>query len=294
MTLSNEHPIVYNRHTKGELRARIFNIQRYSLNDGEGIRTLVFFKGCPLACPWCSNPESRSPNIEQSKERLRPNGAALAMGAIPPSHALTQYGWDVCLSELLDEVMKDDLFFRTSKGGVTLSGGEVLMQWQFAEAFLTELQRLGVHTAIETSGEGRQEQLLRVARHADEVLYDFKIMDKNAARKLISANVDLILSNFEALLQEGIRVIARIPLIPGYTFLEENLRAIQEELVAQRAKYTALDEVHLLPFHQYGSSKYANLEMPYALEGVQPPDDEALARLKQTFQSLGFKVLIGG
>ena len=167
-------------------RARIFNLQRYSLNDGQGIRTVVFFKGCPHTCPWCANPESMSPKIQTLRRQSKCLGCTRCLQDVAecPSGAWEQIGRDVTLENLLQEVLKDEVFFRASGGGVTLSGGEVLMQAGFAARFLQRLRQWGIRTAIETAGDGAFDRLLPVAESSDEVLFDFKIMDPELARSL--------------------------------------------------------------------------------------------------------------
>ncbi len=276
-------------------KARIVNIQRYSLNDGGGIRTVIFFKGCPLKCPWCSNPESRSMQIEQAqKPRMYNNMAAEAMGGIKGEYKLTQYGWDVELNQLMDEILKDDVFFRSSKGGITLSGGEVLMQADFAIKLLEELKALAIHTTIETTGHGKKEDFKNLCALSDEILFDFKIMDKNRAYEILSAHRDLILHNFEYALTSPAKVIARIPLIPEYTMNKANMREIQQYLSQQKQKFEKLKEIHLLPFHQFGASKYENLGLDYELKSLKPPKDEKIELIKKQFEDLGFNVLVGG
>jgi pyruvate formate lyase activating enzyme len=175
---------------RGDEVARIFNIQRYSLNDGQGIRTVVFFKGCPHRCPWCANPESISPRIETVRRESKCLHCApcLRDAGECPSGAFELIGRDVTLDMLALEVMKDEVFFRTSGGGVTLSGGEVLMQAPFATRFLQQLRRWGVPCAIETAGDAPASRLLPLARCCDEVLFDLKIMDPQQAHKVIGMN----------------------------------------------------------------------------------------------------------
>ncbi|VEB51606.1 Pyruvate formate-lyase activating enzyme [Salmonella enterica subsp. enterica] len=167
-------------------RPRVSSISSaISLNDGQGIRTVVFFKGCPHTCPWCANPESISPRIETVRRenkclRCTP---CLRDADECPSGAFERIGRDITLDELEREVLKDDIFFRTSGGGVTLSGGEVLMQAPFATRFLQRLRRWGVPCAIETAGDTSASRLLPLARACDEVLFDLKIMDAERARE---------------------------------------------------------------------------------------------------------------
>ncbi|MBJ3052947.1 [formate-C-acetyltransferase]-activating enzyme, partial [Salmonella enterica subsp. enterica serovar Mbandaka] len=184
------------------------------------------FKGCPHTCPWCANPESISPRIETVRRenkclRCTP---CLRDADECPSGAFERIGRDITLDELEREVLKDDIFFRTSGGGVTLSGGEVLMQAPFATRFLQRLRRWGVPCAIETAGDTSASRLLPLARACDEVLFDLKIMDAERAREVINMNLPRVLENLRLLVSEGITVIPRLPLIPGFTLNAENLQ----------------------------------------------------------------------
>ncbi len=232
--------------------ARIFNIQRYSLNDGRGIRTVVFFKGCPHTCPWCANPESMSPKIETVRRESKCLHCAPCLRDADecPSGAFERIGRDVTLDELEQEVMKDDVFFRSSGGGVTLSGGEVLMQAPFATQFLQRLRRYGVHTAIETAGDAPLSRLLPLAQQCDEVLFDLKIMEPEQARAIVNMNLPRVLQNLRSLAAEGVNVIPRVPLIPGYTLDSANITRVLEFLIP-----SGIRQLHLLPFHQYGEPK---------------------------------------
>ena len=286
-------PLTDCRVKPAEERARIFNIQRYSLNDGAGIRTLVFFKGCPLHCPWCSNPESRSRDaafIRREAKCIHCGTCALDVDECP-SGAYQQMGTDYTLDELLREVMKDEVFFRVSGGGVTLSGGEVLSQAEFASELLKRLKGWGIATAIETSGHGSRAALLELARHCDEVLYDFKIMDSERAHAVTGINLERSLANFAALHAqvEGIRLIPRFPLIPGYTMTLDNF----ERALAFLAPF-ALPELHLLPFHQYGASKYALVGIDYALADLSTPDAQAIEPYLERARAAGYRVTVGG
>lgn len=271
--------------------ARIFNIQRYSLNDGHGIRTVVFFKGCPHTCPWCANPESLSPKIETVRRESKClHCATCQQDAVEcPSGAWEQIGRDVTLDELEREVLKDEVFFRASGGGVTLSGGEVLMQAEFATRFLQRLKLWGIRTAIETAGDTSPRRLLPLAQACDEVLFDLKIMATEKARQVLSINQPRVLENFRLLVAEGIKVIPRLPLIPGYTLSTENV----EQILAFLAPL-AVEEVHLLPFHQYGEPKYSLLEREWAMAGVKASGDAEIAHIKAMAERTGYRVVVGG
>lgn len=271
--------------------ARIFNIQRYSLNDGQGIRTVVFFKGCPHTCPWCANPESMSPKIETVRRESKCLHCATCLQDAEecPSGAWENIGRDVTLESLEREVLKDDVFFRASGGGVTLSGGEVLMQAEFATRFLQRLKQWGIRTAIETAGDTSPRRLLPLAQACDEVLFDLKIMDCAQARQVLSMNQPRVLENFRLLVTEGIKVIPRLPLIPGYTLNPENVARILAFLAPLR-----IEEIHLLPFHQYGEPKYSLLDREWAMAGIKAPEPEEIAPIQAMVEQAGYRVVMGG
>lgn len=253
----------------------VFNVQRYSVHDGGGIRTIIFLKGCPLACPWCANPESR--------KAVKPtfwikNGKKEKIGE-----------WRKA-DDLVDEVMKDEIFFRTSGGGVTISGGEVLMQADFASKLLKEFHQLGVHTAIETTGAFPLDHIKKLAPYLNQVLFDLKIMNPNRAREVIGIDVSYVKENLEFLLvQEHIDVIPRVPLIPGYTTHIQNLEAI-----ADYVKSLGIEEVHLLPFHQYGSSKYEYLGWNYTMKDVPTLSAAEIDNIKKIFEDKRVQTNIDG
>ncbi|MET3704850.1 [formate-C-acetyltransferase]-activating enzyme [Citrobacter sp. UYEF32] len=271
--------------------ARIFNIQRYSLNDGQGIRTVVFFKGCPHTCPWCANPESLSPRIETVRRESKCLHCAPCLRDADecPSGAFERIGRDITLDELEREVLKDDIFFRTSGGGVTLSGGEVLMQAPFATRFLQRLRRLGIQCAIETAGDAPASRLLPLAKACDEVLFDLKIMDVVQAREVVNMNLPRVLENLRLLVSEGIHVIPRLPLIPGFTLSTENLQRALTLLTS-----LGIEQVHLLPFHQYGEPKYRLLGQQWLMKDVPAPSAQEVAALCEIAECAGFQVTIGG
>lgn len=271
--------------------ARIFNIQRYSLNDGQGIRTLIFFKGCPHTCPWCANPESLSPKIETVRRNSKCLHCSPCLQDVDecPSGAFEHIGRDISLAALEREVMKDDVFFRSSGGGVTLSGGEVLMQAPFATRFLARLRELGVHTAIETAGDAPSSRLLPLARQCDEVLFDLKIMDEAQSHRVLNINLPRVLENLRLLVEQGINVTPRLPLIPGYTLHEANIAKILGIL-----KSLSFNKLHLLPFHQYGEPKYGLLGRTWAMKAIPVPTDSEVAVIRKMAEQAGFTVTMGG
>ena len=277
-------------------KALIFNIQRYSLHDGGGIRTVIFFKGCPLTCPWCSNPESQSfkPEVIR-KQSLCINCSSnscyecMRDANYCPTGALEVVGKEYTVNEVLEEVKKDITFYETTGGGVTLSGGESLSQGQFVIELLKELKKYGLNTAIETTGIGSTEIIDQMTDYLDTVLWDFKIMNNEKAKNVLNADIELMKRNFKKLMTKNIKVIPRIPLIPGYTADEENLQKIIDFITRFNIK-----EVHILPFHQYGSSKYKALGREYGLTDLKPLRNEELEDIKNLIESKGIKAVIGG
>lgn len=274
----------------------VFNIQRYSLHDGGGIRTIIFLKGCPLNCPWCSNPESQSFEAEiLRKESLCiqcVSDNCFVCKALPedcPTNALEVVGKQMSVDEIIKEVEKDMVFYDSSSGGVTISGGEPLAHKSFLIELLKRLKQLGIHTAIETSGLADWEFLSKASNYIDLFLFDLKIMDNKKSLKIINANANIIKNNFKKLVEMGNNVIPRIPLIPGFTMGEDNIEAITNLVVAQ-----GLKEIHILPFHQYGSGKYKNLNQTYTLENLKPPEDFEVNRIKEFMNKKGLKVNVGG
>jgi len=294
------------------VKGLVFDIQRYSLHDGPGIRTIIFLKGCPLKCKWCSNPESQQtgpqlfftksrcircglcvkscPNNEvvMTKDGIRVNWDAvdntnLQWTKACPTGALSIKGEWMTVEEAFYEIMKDEVFFRQSGGGVTLSGGEPLMQSQFAFELLKKVQEEGISTAVETTGAVQKEVLLAVAPYVDLFLYDFKHCDNDAHIKYIGASNTLIKSNLKALAEAGADIMVRTPLIPGINDSKECIAGIMGTL-----KSFGIKKFSLLPFHQYGSGKYESIGACYELKGLSVPDSEHVESLKNMIEKEGF------
>lgn len=274
------------------MKGLIFNIQRYCIHDGEGIRTVVFFKGCPLHCPWCSNPESQSFDVETV---MIENKCIHCKAICPikpdecPSGAVEVFGKKYTVDEVMKEVLKDSIFYNTSGGGVTLSGGEVLSQAPFAIELLKRLKELGINTAIETSGMGSTVLIKQMAKYLDAILYDLKIMNPEKAKLVLGADINLIKTNLEALAAMGKHVIPRIPIIPGYTMDDENIKQIVEFV-----KSLGLKEIHILPFHQYGSGKYEFLNRKYVLKNVKQLNEDDVEDIRKYIKNQKFNVVVGG
>lgn len=246
------------------MKARIFNIQRFSLHDGAGIRTSVFFQGCNLRCAWCANPESQ---------------------AVADAPGAREYR----VEELAAELIKDKPFFDRSGGGVTLTGGEPLLQMDFVVSLSRRLHELGVRVAVETAACVPADAFQKAVAALDMVHIDLKHYDEEAHRRGVGAGLDLILENIRTALASGVPTVLRIPVIPGYNDAETHARGFARLLTALGA-----GEVHLLPFHQMGERKYETLGMPYAFAGKNQLREEDLAPFEAILKDAGLKVQIGG
>lgn len=277
-------------------KAIIFNIQRYSLHDGGGIRTVVFFKGCPFRCPWCSNPESQSFDSEiMRKEGLCTKCSSNSIYECTlnpddcPTGALEIVGKEYTVQEVIEEVKKDIVFYETTGGGVTLSGGEPLSQGEFILELLKELHKIGINIAVETTGIGKWDIIDEASEYVDTFLWDFKIMDKDKSENIIHADVKIMKSNFKKLVKKHGKVIPRVPLIPEYTSDMENIKGVVDFISLFKIK-----EVHILPFHQYGSSKYKAIGRGYELMDLKPLQEEEIDIIKKYIESRGITAVIGG
>ncbi|HSC72020.1 MAG TPA: glycyl-radical enzyme activating protein [Candidatus Methylomirabilis sp.] len=297
----------------------IFDIQRFSIHDGSGIRTLVFLKGCPLRCVWCCNPESQATTPELALflsrcigcgacEEACPNRAVSRDGAaglvterslceicgrcveVCPAEARVLRGRRASVKEVLCEVERDDLFYRTSGGGVTVSGGEPLLQADFVAELLKVCRQRGIDTAIETCGHAPWEDFARVLAHTDTVLFDVKHADPLAHRRFTGVGNELILANLRQAVKSGVRVVLRLPLVPGVNADAGTVRSI-----ASLARELGIAELHLLAYHRLGESKYQALGLSYPLQDLTPPTPEQIEALRRVAEEGGgLSVSIGG
>ncbi len=290
----------------------VLHIMRFSVHDGPGIRTAVFFKGCPLNCWWCHNPESQSPRpqvmyaperccrcgscIDVCPERAH-HPAAWDGGPVPrvlasdcrlcgtcaeacPAEARRLAGRTMKASEILAEIERDTVFYDESSGGATFTGGEPLAQPVIVETLLEACRKRGIHTAVETCGAVPRATVLRAGRLADLVLYDLKLIDEQKHRQYTGAGNRHILSNLEALVAAGARVTVRIPIVPGVNDAADDIAAFRSYL--RRLPPHGLE---LLPYHAAGADKYRRLDMPYRLEHVQPPSAQRIQEIHSALTS---------
>ncbi|WP_040195553.1 glycyl-radical enzyme activating protein [Candidatus Soleaferrea massiliensis] len=296
-------------------RACIFNIQKFSIHDGPGIRTVVFFKGCPLRCKWCSNPESQRGNVQLLWDRNAcvgcrrceqacsqravsfENGRVLidrarcigcgACADICEAGALTREGRLYTLEEVLHTAMQDEPFYEESGGGVTLSGGEVLSQVSFAAQLLRSLQERGIHTACETTGYGEKEDFLRLIEYTDLLLFDMKHHDDKKHREGTGIGNAQIIANMTLASAMGKEIIVRIPVIPGFNDGLTDAHGFCDLLTD-----IGIKRVNLLPFHQFGQKKYELLGLEYAYAGVPQLHPEDLKEYQRFFLNRGFDCTI--
>jgi pyruvate formate lyase activating enzyme len=261
----------------------IFDIRRFSVHDGPGIRTTVFFKGCPLTCWWCHNPESRATEPETSVKTLTLEGRKFPMNEVTGKHMSAR--------EVLEEALRDRIFYDESDGGVTLSGGEPLLQADFAAELLNVLKQEGIHTAIDTCGHVRREELEKVLPETDLFLFDLKLMDEKEHFEFTGVSNKLIHDNLLFLADSGKNVIIRFPVIPGITDTRRNIDALKLFLMHLQP---GISKIHLLPFHTGAEAKYSRLQLLNKMDKVKSLQREDLVPLKEEFVQLGFEVIIGG
>lgn len=303
-----------------ERKAFIFNVQKYNMYDGPGIRTLVFFKGCPLRCKWCSNPEG----LERKFQVMFKRNSCVDCGAcakvcpagihvisketgkheilrekdctgcrkcldVCPQAAITIAGEIKSISELLKIVEEDAGFYDISGGGVTLGGGEVTAQPEAALNLLMACKQEGINTAIETCGYTKTENLLKIAEYVDLFLFDIKHMDPVRHNELVGVNNELILTNLRELLHRRANVRVRMPMLKGINDSREEIEAVIRFLMPYKddKNFKGID---LLPYHKLGVNKYNQLDMTYPIEGDPSLNAEELNRIEGYMKEYDFPV----
>ena len=257
-----------------KVKGRVFNIQRFSIHDGPGVRTIVFLKGCPLRCRWCCNPESQEWDIQ----------------TMTVAGKTKTVGQDVTVEEIMAEVEKDRIYYRRSGGGLTLSGGECLWQPDFSEALLKTAKESGINTAIETTGYAELDVVRRVIANVDTVLMDIKHMDGVKHKEFTTRDNALILENAKHIAREAKELIIRTPVIPTFNDTEKDIADIADFALS----LGTVKELHLLPYHRIGSDKYAGLGRPYTMSHIEVPSKEKMHQLLKAAEERGIKAQIGG
>ena len=244
------------------VKGTIFNIQRFCVNDGPGIRTTVFLKGCPLSCVWCHNPESQrfEPEILFYKDKCTGCGRCKCVTAADRDFVCFNGAKEICgktvsANEVTAEVLKDKPFYKNSGGGVTLSGGEPLAQYDFSLELLKKAKENGIHTAIETCGYAEKSKILEIAKYVDLFLFDCKETDPELHKEYTGFDNKIILENLKALSDAGSKIILRCPIIPGFNDRAEHFKGISETT----EKFIGIEHIEVEPFHPLGESKYSAL-----------------------------------
>lgn len=238
----------------------VFDIKKFAIHDGPGIRTTVFFSGCPLSCKWCHNPECR----------VSSNGKTREMTVL----------------QVIDEIIKDVIFYDESDGGVTFSGGEPLMQPEFLLELLQNCRQLGIHTSVDTCGYTSREDLESILPYSDLLLFDLKIFDPEVHENLTGVSNELILENLEYVSKMGFPARIRIPLVPGYTDASENIKSIADYL----AELPMVYPVDLLKYNLFTPSKYKRLELPFEVGDVEEQSKDTLEALGSIFKEQELEV----
>ncbi len=257
-----------------DTKGRIFDIQKFSVHDGPGIRTIVFIKGCLLRCRWCCNPESQEYKIQTMLQ----NGKEKTIGE------------DTTVGKVMEEILKDMPYYRRSGGGVTLSGGECLCQPEFSTALLRMCKEYGISTAIETTAAVDYDTVKKVLPYLDICLMDIKHMNSDKHKEFTGKPNETILANAKRLAVDAKELVIRVPTIPGFNDTEAEILDI-----AKFAKSLGtVKELHLLPYHKLGYDKYIGLGREYGMGDVPSPTKEKMERLKKVAESTGLTVEIGG
>ncbi len=254
-----------------QLTGNIFNIKKFAVHDGPGIRTTVFFKGCPLNCVWCHNPESQGDHQAGLQNNLK------------------------SIRQIVEAVEMDRIFFDESAGGVTISGGEPLVQWEFLLELLKNFRKLDIHSALDTTGFSETRIFNEVSEYVDMFLYDLKLIDEKEHLQYTGVSNKMILNNLDHLSTIGKKVWMRFPLIPGITDSDENIRGIGSFLRNKKN----IERISVLPYHslgshKYGHHKYDKLSTEWRMENRKTPDKETIDNVCSIFKEYGLNSVTGG
>jgi pyruvate formate lyase activating enzyme len=296
----------------------IFDIKKYAIHDGPGIRTTIFFKGCPLSCHWCHNPESLSGTTQRLYREERCIGCMECIKAclnnaitaaenqlkweaancvycktcarVCPAEAVEFIGKTMSIEDVMAEITKDTLFYDESSGGVTFSGGEPLMQPSFLMGLLKACGDLDLHRTVDTCGYADTRTLLNVATHVELFLYDLKHMDSEKHYRYTGVPNEMILTNLKCLSRQGARIIIRLPLIPGINDDRENI----ERTGAFLSSLAGVNQVNILPYHRTAAAKYKSLGLNYGAVDIARPARDHLESIAGQLEKYDLQVKIGG
>jgi pyruvate formate lyase activating enzyme len=266
------------------MQGLIFSIKRYAIHDGPGIRVTFFMKGCPLSCWWCHNPEGISPDSVEVIQTRK-----LGEKEFSEKEVAGKY---YTIGNLLEILEKDRIFLQQSNGGVTFSGGEPIMQFDFLLEALKTCKANGYHTAVDTSGYSSPDNYRAIIPFTDLFLFDIKHLDDSKHIEYTGVTNFGILDNLQLILKSGTNIMVRIPVIPGKNDDAGNITSLRDLL--SDLKCENLKRINLLPFHRIGASKYKRFNIPYRMNDTEQPSPERMRELKEFFAETGIKVKIGG
>ena len=263
------------------MKGLVFDIKHYAIHDGPGIRTTVFFKGCPMACLWCHNPESQKPEPEYMLRQKRFNGKHFQEKEL--------VGKEMSLEQLMKEIRKDRVYYEESGGGVTFSGGEPLVQYTYLREILSMCRSEGIHTTLDTSGHADERAIREIIPFTDLFLYDIKLIDEALHLKYTGISNKSSLSNLDIINDLEKEIIIRFPVITGITNEEKNIEGIARFMTERK-----IQRIDLLPYHKMAGNKYRQLGRAYELDHLEDTSEEELQTLKKFFTEQSLHVKIGG
>ncbi|MFP4469159.1 MAG: glycyl-radical enzyme activating protein [Bacteroidales bacterium] len=264
------------------MKGIVFDIKRFAIHDGPGIRTTVFLKGCPLRCWWCHNPESQELQSEEDVKQVMVDGVRF--------EKKESIGKQMTVEEVMQVIDKEAVFYTESGGGVTFSGGEPMVQHGFLLELLKACKTGGYHTAVDTCGHASPGHFKMIIPFTDLFLFDLKLINSEGHLKYTGQNNRLILENLDLLLQSERKVTIRIPVIPGINDGEEEINAF----IGHLEKRKSIREIHLLPYHAMAKNKYTRFAKDNKLNGLKSMEREELEGMKKRYEEHGFSVKIGG
>ena len=264
------------------MEGTIFDIKHFAVHDGPGIRQTVFLKGCPLSCWWCHNPESQNTKPEKYTRINKLDGKEFKKEET--------VGYKISSNELLKIIEGDQVFFEESDGGVTFSGGEPLMQADFLYDILKRCKEKNIHTCVDTTGFASIKTIQKIAEVSNCFLYDIKIINNELHKKYTGVPVDSILQNIKWLDENQQNAILRFPVIPGITYTKENI----SDIISFIQSLKNIRQIDILPYHNISNGKYSRFNKENKMKDTKPLSDGEMLNLKSEFESIGFKVGIGG